>query len=56
MFYSENHIEVTGIVRGPPKVIYTGQADRPYAIVKLSTATGILLILPKNFKINEKIL
>ncbi|VDN06726.1 unnamed protein product [Thelazia callipaeda] len=33
---SENHIEVTGIVRGPPRV-YTMPTGRQYAIVKLST-------------------
>ncbi|KAL4003337.1 Single-strand binding family protein [Acanthocheilonema viteae] len=36
--FDENHIEVTGIVRGPPRV-YTMPTGRQYAIVKLSTTT-----------------
>ncbi|VDN32570.1 unnamed protein product [Gongylonema pulchrum] len=41
--HSENHIEVTGIVRGPPRV-YTMPTGRQYAIVKLSTTSGMLSI------------
>uniref|UniRef100_A0A915PUH4 Single-stranded DNA-binding protein n=1 Tax=Setaria digitata TaxID=48799 RepID=A0A915PUH4_9BILA len=37
--FDENHIEVTGIVRGPPRV-YTMPTGRQYAIVKLSTTSA----------------
>ncbi|CAG9537901.1 unnamed protein product [Cercopithifilaria johnstoni] len=37
--FDENHIEVTGVVRGPPRV-YTMPTGRQYAIVKLSTASA----------------
>ncbi|VDM97227.1 unnamed protein product [Onchocerca ochengi] len=36
--FDENHIEVTGVVRGPPRV-YTMPTGRQYAIVKLSTTS-----------------
>ncbi|EFO23057.1 single-strand binding protein family protein [Loa loa] len=36
--FDENHIEVTGIVRGPPRV-YTMPTGRQYAIVKMSTTS-----------------
>ncbi|VDK85777.1 unnamed protein product [Litomosoides sigmodontis] len=37
--FDENHIEVTGVVRGPPRV-YTMPTGRQYAIVKLSTTSA----------------
>ncbi|VDO23170.1 unnamed protein product [Brugia timori] len=39
--FDENHIEVTGVVRGPPRV-YTMPTGRQYAIVKLSTTSDFV--------------